>query len=232
MWRQAFAEAAERPACAKAPGSVSPGDESGSCAVLDVGAAYGYYSLLTALHAPAGVRAHAFNPHPAFMHELRRNLMLNRVDGRVCLHEYGVSEAPGNATMEYSVCGKIWGGSCIHEHGGTSTLRQVRVTTLDEWAASSAPALLRRRAPFLFVKLDIEGAGAMAIRGGRRLLHHATHVLVGIHNPDEWKEAHATFRPPVWEVLMARQKGGAHDPNGVFAARRARNGSHADTRQN
>ena len=62
------------------------------------------------------------------MHELRRNLMLNRVDGRVCLHEYGVSEAVASASMEYSVCGSITGSSCIHEHGGKSTQRQARRT--------------------------------------------------------------------------------------------------------
>lgn len=78
FWRAAFRDAALHPACHRL---------GGGCAVLDVGAAFGYYSLLTKLWAPAGVVAHAFNPHPAFMHEMRKNLLLNRLDGHVCLHE-------------------------------------------------------------------------------------------------------------------------------------------------
>ena len=57
-----------------------------------------------------------------------------------------------------------------------------------------SPGLLEHPPPFLFVKLDIEGAATAALAGGRRLLQHATHVLVGIHDDDEWAAARETVR--------------------------------------
>lgn len=77
-WMRAYDDAHMHPRCHQA---------DGGCAVLDVGAALGYYSILTRLYAPSGVRIHAFNPHPTFVTELRQNLLFNRMDGNVCIHE-------------------------------------------------------------------------------------------------------------------------------------------------
>ena len=94
--------------------------------------------------------------------------------------------------MDYAVGGGLNRSNHGHEHG-KETRRPVRVTSLDEWAASVSPGSLEHPPPFLFVKLDIEGTATAALAGGRRLLQHATHVLIGIHDDDEW----AAARKPV-----------------------------------
>ena len=166
-WHLAFADAASCNACHDRA--------SGRCTVLDVGAAYGYYSMLTRLRAPAGVRVHAFNPHPAFMKELRHNLILNQLDGTVCLHESAVSDKSGHDTssLEYSVGSGITALNRLHEHGRGTRVR-VNTTTLDDWAAATAPKLLAQKPAFLLIKLDIEGAAAMALRGAQLLLPQAS----------------------------------------------------------
>ena len=153
------------------------------------------------------------------MHELQRNLALNGRDGEVHLHELAIGASEGVAEMDYSVGGGLNSSKHGHEHG-RNTRRTVRVTTLDAWAATVAPALLKRPPPFLFVKLDIEGVAAAALAGGRRLLRHATHVLVGIHNDKEWAAAREAFAEPAYEIVLGQKgrKGGTG--NGVFAVRK------------
>ena len=157
-----------------------------------------------------------------FMHQMRQNLMLNGVDGSVCLHEFAVSdEDNANATLAHHV------GSGIHRDSGflkALPRTQVRTTTLDGWAAQEAPFILRRGvAPaFLLVTLDIEGAAALALKGAPQLMRRVTHVFIGIHSDEEWTAAQRAFAPPQYEVLLSRRHGDARSPNGVFIARRAR----------
>lgn len=99
---------------------------------------------------------HAFNPHPLFMHELRRNLMLNGLDGSICLHESAVSNrSNARVSLEYAVGSGIVGQPHAHEHG-RHTWAEVNTTTLDDWAAMAAPQLLAQQPAFLLVKLDVE----------------------------------------------------------------------------
>tara|TARA_B110001452_G_scaffold120657_1_gene100146 strand:- start:1358 stop:2170 length:813 start_codon:yes stop_codon:yes gene_type:complete len=217
FWRAALQTASALPQCASRGGT--PLRHGDACTLLDMGAAYGYYSLLARQHGPPGLAVHAFNPHPLFMRELQRNLALNGRDGEVHLHELAIGGSEGAAEMDYAVGGGLNGSKHGHEHG-RNTRRTVRVATLDEWAATVAPALLKRPPPFLFVKLDIEGAAAAALAGGRRLLRHATHVLVGIHNDDEWAAAREAFAEPAYEIVMAQKGRNGATGNGVFAARK------------
>ena len=192
------------------------------CAVLDIGAAYGYYSILSKLFSPDEVRVHAFNPHPSFMRDLRYNLMLNRFDGAVCLHELAVSDTSSQGALSYSVASGITRTNQGGEHG-KNTAKTVKTTTLDDWAPAHAPELIAadQRPAFLLVKIDIEGAGAMALRGAKSLSPFVTHVMMGIHNDEEWEAAKSAFQPPEFEVLDERRRGDATSPNGVFIARRA-----------
>jgi len=108
---------------AEAGGCVPP------CTVLDIGAAYGYYSILARLVAPS-LRVHAFNPHPIFVKNMRENLLLNHLEGSVCLHDAAVGATNGHAQLAYSVHGRIQNGTAARQRRMT----RVRVVTLDTWA--------------------------------------------------------------------------------------------------
>uniref|UniRef100_A0A7S3EY87 Methyltransferase FkbM domain-containing protein n=1 Tax=Haptolina ericina TaxID=156174 RepID=A0A7S3EY87_9EUKA len=212
-WKRAFADVDA--AC-----SASASDAT--CTVLDVGAAYGYYSILSRLHTPPAVQVHAFNPHPSFMRDMRQNLMLNRVDGSVCLHELAVSnQSNAKAALSYSVASGIRQKG-FHEHGKGTAL-PVNTTSLDEWAAAAAPWLLPGAAAplaFLLVKLDIEGAAELALKGAWRLMSRATHIFIGIHDTAEWDAVERTFDSSRYEILVKSRSGdGDRRPNGAFIAR-------------
>ena len=123
--------------------------------VLDVGANIGWYTLMCA-HAvgPTG-RVHAFEPVPEEVDRLRRNVRLNALS-QVSVHEVAVSDAVGVTCIgETRDAGATWVGEGD---------REVRTTTLDAFVDR------QRLSRVDFVKMDIEGAEVLALRGAQRLL--------------------------------------------------------------
>jgi len=184
------------------------------CAVLDVGAALGYYTIMSRLRLPAGVAVHAFNPHWIFMSTLRQNLMLNQQDGSVCLHEQAVSNTSGDLVrfgFGYAA------GLGVRDHRvGSRSMATVQTTTLDEWARQH---LSEQRPPFLLVKIDVEGAADLVLQAATKLIGVASHFVIGIHSNQELDAVQRAIGPPAYEVLTARARGSQSSPNGEFVAR-------------
>mmetsp|Transcript_22948 Transcript_22948/g.53013 ORF Transcript_22948/g.53013 Transcript_22948/m.53013 type:complete len:297 (-) Transcript_22948:305-1195(-) len=189
---------------AEAGGCVPP------CTVLDIGAAYGYYSILARLVAPS-LRVHAFNPHPIFVKNMRENLLLNHLEGSVCLHDAAVGATNGHAQLAYSVHGRIQNGTAARQRRMT----RVRVVTLDTWARQ----WLHGQTPWL-VKMDVEGEAGNALRHARSLLPHVRWWVIGIHNADEWKAVQAMLTEPEYERILSSRTAVGSSPNGAIIARR------------
>lgn len=138
----------------------------------DVGANLGYVSLALARRAGAAGAVVAFEPLPANLERLRRNLELNPEGERVTVVESAVSDGPGQREFlvhQSSGMGKLTGSA------GRAAEYQARIpveqVALDEWSTAQA------KAPDL-VKIDVEGGEAQVLRGMQELLRSARPVLL------------------------------------------------------
>lgn len=127
---------------------------------FDVGANLG----LVALHAARHCRVLAFEPDPYFRSRLERNIELNP-ELSVEVHQVAVGDADGRVTL-------------FRDHEGATSASLVRqreepeAVEVPSRKLSSMVADGSAPAPTV-VKLDIEGAEILALRGARDLLHGA-----------------------------------------------------------
>lgn len=140
--------------------------------VYDIGANVGVYTLIAAARAGTDGRVHAFEPLPENIRYLRRHLDLNAVKN-VTVHECAVSDRTGTAC--FSVHGSRMQGALVPEGQ-----LEVETITLDECGRKfSQPSAL---------KIDVEGAEMLVLRGGAETIARARPViLLATHGA----EAHA-----------------------------------------
>jgi FkbM family methyltransferase len=125
--------------------------------VFDVGANVGMYAVLAARRVGAAGRVHAFEPTPHVAGRLRRNVTLNGLDN-VVVTEAAVSDRAGVATFY------VQQASDRSSLGGDGTPVPVQTITLDDYVPAQGLSKVD------VMKMDVEGAETLALRGGRRLL--------------------------------------------------------------
>ncbi len=136
--------------------------------LLDVGANYGYYSLMWC-GLCADNSSLAFEASPKVIPELRDNLKLNQLEERVILREVAVSDSNGQISFDVGPEDQTgWGGITPQTRSSANVVR-VPMQRLDEIVGQESYTLL---------KIDCEGADAMVLRGAERLLseHRVRHV--------------------------------------------------------
>jgi FkbM family methyltransferase len=159
---------------------------------VDGGANIGYYSLM-ARALNSSIRVHAFEPLPAALHYLRRNLALNPdLASGVRVEPVALSGSEGQMSFTEAVNPKfaylehqLTGANGFDVPESTGYARRppitVDVTTLDAWWTS----------PFgggaWLLKLDIEGAELDVVRGGRDVLSSTPVVLLFESYPGEYE---------------------------------------------
>jgi FkbM family methyltransferase len=116
----------------------------------DIGANVGFYSLLAARLVPSG-KIYAFEPLPSNLCYLRRHLELNQTSN-VEVFDLAISDQVGTAFFEEAAC-RLMG-------------RLAREGTLGVHTATLDSLVLQERiAPPSVVKMDIEGAELLVLRG-------------------------------------------------------------------
>lgn len=145
--------------------------------MLDVGANFGYYSLLA---AKMGCRVIAWEPVPTFRAFFETAAALNNLSHRIHIRHSVVSDLPGrNISLTVPLRG-IWGTASIQGanvdsniKGGSYTLR-VPTETLDQVVRERACAM----------KLDVEGhEPAVLLGAGRFLQEYAPEVILKEYTP-------------------------------------------------
>lgn len=140
---------------------------------LDVGANFGYHTLMLAdrLTGPRPFRL--FEPNPVVREVLRRSLLVNGLGDRAILEEVACSDRAGTAEM--TVWSGVWGGASLRsvaeaamspwaEMLDVEASFTVPTVTLDEYAdARDLPALD-------LCKIDVEGHEAAVFAGMTTLL--------------------------------------------------------------
>lgn len=155
--------------------------------VFDIGANVGFYTLLaSALVGDAG-HVYAFEPLPRNIGLLQRHVAVNGLTN-VTIVEGAVSNREGTARFDASVLPEM---AHLSDSGGIP----VKVFTLDSLAGAGvvgAPTLL---------KIDVEGAEADVIRGGRSVLqqHHPI-ILLATHGPEVHAECLELLRSLEYEA--------------------------------
>jgi FkbM family methyltransferase len=133
-------------------------------AIIDAGANIGYTSLLFAKRG----RVHAFEPEPANVRMLQRNVSRSRHRNRIVVHEAALGAKSGKATLWLN-----------RRHRGDH-----RITTA-EWAPASDTIEVDVVAlddvihePVAFVKIDVQGYELEVSRGMERLLRENERIRV------------------------------------------------------
>jgi FkbM family methyltransferase len=196
--------------------------------VVDVGANIGYYSLLAAsCVGPAG-KVLAFEPSPENCALIRQSARANHFE-QIVVRERAVADAGG--TMGY---GADDSNGQINRSISARHPMRVEAVALDDCLAAEAPINV--------IKIDIEGAEGLALRGMRQLLRRHRPVLLVEFNPGGLSEAsgvepeafldelrglgYALWVVPARGALAAE----AHGNVEIMAAYRASGSNHIDLR--
>lgn len=146
--------------------------------VVDVGANWGYFTLIAAGIVGACGRVLSMEPHPSLHAKLQRNLLANRIGNvtavriaaaaeRGALNLSGFDEADGNSGTS----------RLIAPDNTTANAFTVDTVDLDSLLDSCGIGIVD------LIKIDIEGAEALAIRGMADGLkqHRYRHVVMELH---------------------------------------------------
>ncbi len=152
-------------------------------AVYDIGANVGFYSLLSSVLVGPSGRVLAFEPLPRNISFLRRHVELNHLSN-VSIIERALSDREGTITFEEAAShtmGKIGSGS-----GGGLQVAMTTVDLLRQHDGAPAPSLM---------KIDVEGAELMVLKGAERTLRECRPVLfLATHGPEVHRDCCAFLR--------------------------------------
>ncbi|MGA7326115.1 MAG: FkbM family methyltransferase [Rhodomicrobium sp.] len=141
--------------------------------VLDIGAHVGLHTLRFGQRVGADGCVLAVEPSPANAAQLRKHLEWNGL-GNTTVIESAIGESRGQTEFVFRPDAMDPGGfanTLAYDVGGSRT--QVRVTTIDDLCRELVPDV---------IKIDVEGAELLAIRGGEKTLRaHAPVLLVAVH---------------------------------------------------
>lgn len=128
--------------------------------VIDVGANIGYFSLLFARATGPSGRVISYEPGPDLNQILRRNAAANDY-ANIEIRPVAIADRKG--TMTYYRARKNFGDNRLFTHGHDRDSFPVPVVTLDDDLADL-------EARIDLVKMDIQGAEPLALKGMRRIL--------------------------------------------------------------
>lgn len=130
---------------------------------LDVGANFGWYTTLMSLRAGTSGAVHAFEPMPKTYRELERNREAARYKDRIYINNFALGDRED--VVQINMFDDLPSGHASLSAKGESRVSafDCRLTTLDGYLADHDIDHVN------FVKVDIEGAEMMFLRGAERL---------------------------------------------------------------
>ena len=180
--------------------------EAPSTVFYDIGANYGYYSLLLAQAADS---VHAFEPVSRTRAHLSSALARNQVRNAV-VYPVALSDHVGSAKIRLF---NSSGNNSLYDVDRALTVRQtgtesVALDTLDRhvYEVGLPPPGL--------IKMDVEGAELFVLRGGRRTLREHHPVLTAEFNEAHFEKAGYSRSDVVAELVDAGYAIMAISPNG------------------
>jgi FkbM family methyltransferase len=151
--------------------SISPGD-----VVADVGSYRGTYAVVAAARAGASGHVFAFEPTASNAAIVAANVRLNRFNDRVTVEQAAVSDRTG--TANFFAWGDAQSNSLADQQSEAATV-QVRTIALDDY--------FRNKTLPRVLKIDIEGAELLALRGAQSILASDARIICELH-PYAWAQ--------------------------------------------
>ena len=151
--------------------AITPGD-----VVADVGSYRGTYAVIAAARAGAGGRVFAFEPTASNAALVAANVRLNRFTDRVTVEQVAVSDRTG--TANFFAWGDAQSNSLADQNTEAATV-QVRTVALDDY--------FRNKTLPRVLKIDIEGAELLALRGAQSILASDARIICELH-PYAWAQ--------------------------------------------
>jgi len=159
-----------------------PGDTA-----VDAGAHIGFFTMHMAALVGHGGVVYAFEPFDANADLLERSVRENHFEDRVVFARSAVGEAAGTATLTFPVETLNTGGAYLLRPGSAplpgNRTHQVPVAALD--------ALPLRR-PVRLIKMDVEGAEPLVVKGAARILREDRPVVLSELHPTQLDRASGT----------------------------------------
>lgn len=138
---------------------------TGAHVIFDIGANVGFYSLNWALHLAPGGSIHAFEPIPSTFSWLRRNILLNTLEGVIRANDFGLADEAKKVSMFMPGFTGSGAASMKNLHPEEASLEvEVRFDTLDGYFSANKLDRLD------LLKADVEGSEILVLRGGRRTI--------------------------------------------------------------
>lgn len=143
---------------------------------VDAGANAGFYSLLAATALGNRGRVISFEPDPRNLPTLRSNVKFNRLEHLIRIEQQALSDKECELDF-WSAPENSWGGSLVELPNAGSIRCKVSATTLDRYIT------LTNSGRVDVIKIDIEGAEPLALRGMRETLRETRVLVYEINKP-------------------------------------------------
>jgi FkbM family methyltransferase len=168
--------------------------------IYDVGANIGYVSLLLAKAAGETGKVFAFEALPSNVDQLRRNVALNAMGGRVTVIDRAVTRVPGLVRFLVHASG---GMGKVAGSAGRDDKVESEITipgvSLDEFVYGEGNPQPQ------VVKMDIEGGEVLALPGMQRVLTEARPlILMELHGPESCRAAWEALTSAGYEICWMR----------------------------
>jgi FkbM family methyltransferase len=177
--------------------------------VVDVGANVGFYTLLFAERAGAEGTVWAFEPDPNNFATLQRNVTTNKCANVITVNS-AVGAVSGGGTLYRS--GSHSGDHRTYASDDARKRISIKTVALDDFFQPGQPVDL--------VKMDIQGAEGMALRGMRGVVESNPHLVMFIEVwPEGLRQAHSDPEEVLaelqaWGLILKRvdgKTGALHD---------------------
>lgn len=165
--------------------------ESAKC-FYDLGANAGFFSLVAANLLGEQGRVVSFDPDPFNCSTMNEQIEMNNLQDRWSIEQKGIADKHGHAVFELEKPGSSKGhlqetGAGGFDVGSGKDSFEVELVALDDVIdAHPHPDV---------VKMDIEGAEILAMKGATRLLRDVRPIfLIELHGPESVRAVHAALR--------------------------------------
>ena len=150
---------------------------------FDVGAHFGYYSLLLAqLTGPRG-EVHAFEPLPYNIDFVRHHIKRNQQADVIHLHSFALADTNGTTilrasnTIEYSCMAVLQNARRLNSDWHQQVFAQFTEYSVEQQSIDSLVEQQRVPLPQL-IKVDVEGADLAVFRGAQETMRQAKPIIV------------------------------------------------------
>lgn len=168
---------------------------------FDAGANFGQYTLLAAHRVGSAGQVHSFEPSSRMFAELKYNVELNGLAALCRLNKVALSNNEGIARLSiYEPGAEVYGSIGHHrrEEGKISVIgyEQVKTIRLDDYCSKTSGV---NRIDL--IKMDIEGAELLALRGATQMLSKAAAPTIVIELADINTVGFGYQATEIWDYL-------------------------------